>query len=116
MKRKQIKKKAKKTDRKMKRKTRQKYSLVQLQETVGKLRDSILKGTVIAIDPSCISSSSVPGWAVYRKGILESSGTIEGISPYVDLNRRLMYIGRYIRENFEEPDVLVLEKIRVSRN
>lgn len=112
MKRKQARARRKKAARQMRRKTRQKHGLAQVQAQLAPIQSKVLEGTVVAIDPSCISASSVPGYAVYREGKLESSGTIEGISSRQPLANRLMFIGKWIRENLPDPDVLVIELIQ----
>lgn len=100
---------------KVKRTVRQKHGLAQLQTKVAAVSPLILKKCMIAIDPSCISASSVPGYAIFRKGELEESGVISGISPRADLSARLQFIAEYIRYNLEDPDVLVVEQIPVVR-
>lgn len=73
-------------------------------------RGELLHGTVLCVDPSVGSSSSMPGWAVYKQGKLVSSGILEVKAGHT-LNQRLFAIARVFREKFETPDVLVIEHI-----
>jgi hypothetical protein len=100
---------------KVKRSTRQQHGVAQLQAQIAAVSDKILKGTLLSIDPSCISASSYPGWARFEKGKLKESGVITGISPHADLYRRLSFIGKWTRTNLPNPDVLVIEQIPVIR-
>lgn len=76
-------------------------------------RELILGGTMISIDPSCGSQSSLPGYAIYGKGVLQESGVLEiDISkdlPYrlQELNRALVELGPF--------DVLCYENIAPRR-
>ena len=98
-----------------KRKRRTTYGVEGVRKKVYPVVEEILTGTVLAIDPSCISYSSVPGWALYKEGELHSSGTISTISPALSLERRIQLLGKYCREEFEEPDVLAIEHISMGR-
>lgn len=81
-----------------------------LQEHYGLL----LRGTVLSIDPSIGSSSSMPGWAVYRRGVYQESGTI-AIDVVPEIPPRLQQLSanmdRLIRE--WDPDILLYEEIPV---
>lgn len=85
-------------------KTSKTYQAVSLCAT------EVLKGTMLCVDPSTGSKSSRPGYAWYEAGKLKESGEI-----IVDLksnkSKRLYEIARTIREEFPEPDVLVVEYI-----
>lgn len=98
-----------------KRKRRTEYGIEGVRKKVASISDVILSGDVLAIDPSIISSSSVPGWALYRAGELVESGTITGIDPRRSVEDRLQFLGKYCREEFEEPDVLAIEQIMLGR-
>lgn len=100
---------------KTKRKKRTEYGLEGVRKKVAPIADLILSGDVLAIDPSIISSSSNPGWALYKEGELHSSGTITGIDPRRSVEDRLQFLGKYCREEFDEPDVLVIEHINPGR-
>lgn len=97
-----------------KRKQRTQYGIAQVKQKLVGLQDLVLEGSMLAIDPSCVSSSSVPGWAWYVNGELESSGEIDTIPVRLPLERRLQLLGKYCREHFEEPDILVIEHIGVG--
>lgn len=94
-----------------KRSKRTSYGIDQVRKRLVGLENLVLKGSILAIDPSCVSTSSNPGWAWYVKGKLDSSGEIDSINPRLPLERRLQLLGKTIREDFEEPDILVIEHI-----
>lgn len=97
-----------------KRTKRTSYGIAAVRKRIKGLKDVILEGTVLAIDPSCISSSSNPGYALYKKGKLKSSGEIDHIHYNQPLEDRLQLLGKYCREEFEEPDVLAIEHIQMG--
>lgn len=70
--------------------------------------DCILTGTLLAIDPSTGSKSSMPGFAVFQKGELIESGIIK-----VDLKgnraQKLYQINHTLRTDFGAPDVVAVE-------
>lgn len=81
---------------------------------------AITKGYVLAIDPSSGSmnssgSGSWPGYAIYVAGELRESGVIELESAGKDLPYRLQELAQVLRDEFERPDVLVVEKIAARR-
>lgn len=69
-------------------------------------------GVVVAIDPSIGSSSSQPGFAVYREGDLVTSGTFQ-IEATLPVWTRLHKLVHQLRHLYKEwsPDVLVFEDI-----
>jgi len=74
-------------------------------------------GVVVAIDPSIGSSSSMPGWAVYRASILIESGVIS-LPREKALVPRLRALARSMRDIYRKylPDVLVYEEIPAQRH
>lgn len=90
------------------------YGVQDVKQKIRGIESLILEGTVLAIDPSCISVSSLPGYAIFSQGKLVKSGVISGISPAAPLEARLQFLGKYCRERFEEPDVLVIEHIQMG--
>lgn len=76
----------------------------------------LLEGTVISIDPSVGSSSSLPAYAIYKQGKYIESATIE-----IDIGKplwlRLQELSIRLRSlyKFVEPDVLVFEDIAPQR-
>lgn len=72
-----------------------------LYKDVRQLAPQILGETIISIDPSCGSSSSMPGYAVFRAGELIDSGVLS-LSVGADLHIRL-------QELLAELDILILE-------
>lgn len=76
----------------------------------------ILEGRLLAIDPSCGSSSSMPGWAYYVAGQLRRSGIIQ-LDPVLPIWTRLRMLVHHMRTLYREcePDVLVYEDIPAQR-
>lgn len=70
----------------------------------------ILSGTILAIDPSTGSKSSMPGYALFVKGKLKECGIIE-VDPSLSKTKRLSEINRTLREDFNIPDILACEYI-----
>lgn len=81
-----------------------------LYKDVSKCYDMALDGTLLAVDPSTGSGSSMPGYAVYRKGQLVESGIIQ-VNPYDKRNQKLFSIANSFRNEFAEPDVLAIENV-----
>lgn len=77
----------------------------------------LLEGVVLSVDPSIGSTSSMPGWAVYRKGEFVASGTIQ-IPPQLKVWERLRRLANGMRHLYLEytPDVLVYEEITALNN
>lgn len=71
----------------------------------------------MAVDPSCGSRSSMPGYAIYRAGDLVESGTIQIGDVSRPLPYRLQDLGEEIRNMYlrVDPDVLVVEELPVRR-
>ena len=83
---------------------------------VAKYSDQILGGLMLCIDPSSGSRGSMPGYAYFQAGELIESGIIE-VNPNQKPHIRLAEIGAILRdrEQFPEPDVLILEEIKSIR-
>jgi hypothetical protein len=77
----------------------------------------LIEGMVLSVDPSIGSTSSMPGWAVYRAGVLMASGTIE-IDASLPVWKRLRRLVHGIRKLYKlwEPDVCVYEDIPAQRH
>jgi len=81
-----------------------------LQKQAEKSLVPLTEGHVLAIDPSSGSRDSMPGYAVFIRGQLVDSGLIE-VAKGRELNRKLFIIGETLRNQFEIPDLLVVEHI-----
>lgn len=83
---------------------------------ISKCSYFLVRGTVLAVDPSVGSHSSMPGWAVYRNGRLVSSGVIqlEADAAIWTRLRQLVYELRKLHTQYN-PDVLVYENIPAQR-
>jgi hypothetical protein len=84
---------------------------------IAELTAELLEGTVVCIDPSIGSTSSMPGWAVYRKTVLLASGIFR-IDNTWSTPERLKHLHRYLLDLYAEyppPDVLVYEDIPARR-
>jgi len=82
------------------------------ERAVRKNREIIKKGKLLAIDPSSGSRSSMPGYALYKRGNLETCGMIsiplDGVNRH--LYKRLRYLNQSL-EMFKTVDVLLIEEI-----
>lgn len=85
--------------------------ITKAEERVAKYSDKILKGHMLVVDPSCGSSSSLPGYAIFKEGKLEETGVIELHSINGDLYKRLREIAKCFDDMFGEFDILVIEAI-----
>ena len=80
-----------------------------------KYSEEILGGKLLAVDPSCGSQSSMPGYAIFEAGELKDSGIIEIPGIHRELPYRLQDLGQCLRNDFEVPDVLAVEQIPPKR-
>lgn len=90
-------------------------------QAYGQIRENvkaILEGVIVSIDPSIGSSSSQPGYAVYRAGELVESGTFAIPHRGVHVADRLRTLHNHVRKLYNKytPDVLVYEDIPASRH
>lgn len=69
-------------------------------------------GSLLAVDPSIGSTSSVVGWAWYKHGVLRKSGVFTA-HPENDIPTRLQAVAFQLRLLYDEtePDVLAFEDI-----
>lgn len=65
---------------------------------------------MLVVDPSSGSSSSMPGYALFKGGQLVDSGVLQ-IDSSKEVPRRLQDISNCLRSEFPEVDVLVIEDI-----
>lgn len=73
--------------------------------------EDILKhGKVLCIDPSIGSRSSDCGYAIVSSGRLRDKGIIE-VDKSGNHSQRLNELTQTLREEFEKPDILLIEKI-----
>lgn len=75
----------------------------------------LVGGTVLIVDPSIGSLSSMPGWAAYIAGVLQDSGTLE-IDTRLQRWERLKQVYQQLRllSTGWAPDVCIYEEIPVS--
>jgi hypothetical protein len=79
-----------------------------LKIRLRQLRETLLTGCVLAIDPAT-GGKSQPGYAVYRRGVLVQSGIIE-LPKKLDIYRRLPILYDAVRALvLDPPDILVIE-------
>jgi hypothetical protein len=84
------------------------------KEKLARHKESILIGTVLCIDPSCGSESSMPGWALFKQGVLISAGTIE-LPHRKDLKVRLRMLFEELQGFYVlKPTVILLEEVPVK--
>jgi hypothetical protein len=84
--------------------------------TAKKHSKLILEGTMLCVDPSIGSNSSMPGYAIYSAGELVDSGTIR-LPTSGNHTLRLYELSRSIREDFADLtyDLLIVEEIPMVR-
>ncbi len=80
-----------------------------LQEDIKKHYQAILEGTLLAIDPAS-GGSSLPGFCYFKQGQFIESGVIR-LPQSALIETRLQQLSKTLREQFEVPDVLVIEDI-----
>lgn len=92
--------------------TKKSQAYTQIQNNLNRL----INGIVVCIDPSIGSSSSMPGYAVYIAGELQSSGILP-IDPTGSVPMRLQKLAYHMRRLYAEwdPDTLVYEEIPAQR-
>lgn len=86
-----------------------------LQKQLTGIEELVIKGKVLAIDPSSGSRNSQPGYAIYEAGTLVDSGIIQ-VNHKNQLHSRLFYLAGCIRDQFDTPDILVTENISSVMN
>lgn len=82
-------------------------SLAKMDKALGPCLDTVLEGTLLAIDPG----SNSLGYAIFRGGELEISGEIKGGRTTDPAHIRLQEIADQLVA-LEAPDVLAVELIR----
>lgn len=87
-------------------------SSTKLYGQIREHKELLLAGTVLSVDPSCGSLSSMPGYAVHINGILVGSGIIQ-LDPAQDLGDRLCNLRIYLAhlQKVWNPDILIYEEI-----
>jgi len=78
-------------------------------------KELIQGGHMLCIDPSCGSTGSMPGYAIYKEGELKDSGIIEIPDVHRDLPYRLQDLLSTLQVSFQKPDLLVIEDIASRR-
>lgn len=87
-----------------------------LAEFCSTYYSEVLNGNLLAIDPSSGSTSSMPGYAIYRCGILVDSGFIQ-LTANTRLHQRLHQLMECLRVDFleaESIDVVAVEYIAMK--
>lgn len=84
--------------------------MTRIEEMCQKYASELLDGRVLAVDPSSGSRNSLPGYATYHQGKLTDAGFIK-FNTNRDKSERLVDLARFLRTEFEAPDVLVIEHI-----
>ncbi len=80
-------------------------------DDVMKCYETILTGTLLCVDPSSGSESSMPGYALYDNGVMTEKGIVEVLSKGSKVQNRLKELADCFREDFDAVDVLVIEDI-----
>lgn len=79
-------------------------------EEISKYAGIILTGTILVIDPSSGSNSSMPGYAIFQAGKKVESGIIQ-VPLGEPLGIRLQYINECLKNEFISPDLFIIEDI-----
>ena len=87
----------------------------QIYSEIYEGRKLLVRGIVLAVDPSIGSKSSMPGFAIYSNGELLTSGTLR-IDATMSQSARLKEVYRQLRNLSKEykVDACVYEKVPVS--
>jgi hypothetical protein len=78
-------------------------------------KNKILKGTMLAVDPSSGSKDSRPGYALFESGKLVESGTVS-IDYRQKIDKRLQDLQDKLEDSHFHPDILIIERIRGMRS
>jgi hypothetical protein len=92
---------------------KKKKSTVYLTKAVKRLtryKKAILEGCFVAIDPSCVSQSSLPGYALFQEGECIETGVLD-IPYHPSLSRRLYRINKLIERCFGDVDLAIIEEV-----
>lgn len=81
------------------------------RKKVAQEAGKVMTGRLLAVDPAS-GKTSMPGYAVYDKGILVESGIID--VPSGNTAARLADLYGCFREDFKDVDVLAIEMLRGS--
>lgn len=86
-----------------------------IYQTIHENRLLLTQGKVLSIDPSVGSHSSMPGYAVYKAGVLQESGTLK-INPELPTWKKLQELHRLLRNlsKLHEIDACIYEQMPVS--
>lgn len=86
-----------------------------LETSIKRAHKKILKGSLLAIDPSIGSRSSAPGYALFVDGELTDYGTLEIPKPTRKMEYKLQDLRQILMDVFDTPDVLAVERIPPKR-
>jgi hypothetical protein len=86
----------------------------QFRNKIKKHKDKILNGRILAIDPAS-GSTSHPGWALFERGELIGTGSVQ-LDSKLPIQGRLNALFKLVSEGIGQPppDVLIMEEIRGS--
>lgn len=91
-----------------------------LRDGARELREQILRGHMLCVDPSSGSRQSLPGWAIYEAGRLTDYGVVEVPSHWLNKGTGIPHRLRYIAEAFrgawpgKEWDLLAIEDVKLD--
>lgn len=92
-------------------------SKTEAYQLIREYSNLLLNGVVVSIDPSVGSSSSLPGYAVYRAGELIFSGKFPIPHRNMTTVQKLRILHNYMTSLYAEvyPDILVFEDVPSQR-
>jgi hypothetical protein len=85
----------------------------QLSQDVVTYADIIMEKSMLCLDPSSGSSGSVPGYALFKAGVLVDAGTVALPRGTRSIQNRLYLLRKALEAEFEQPDILNIEKIGI---
>lgn len=82
-----------------------------LAQAVEQYADILTSGYLLAIDPSSGSAGSLPGFAIFKAGVLEDAGVIQLPRGGRAISNRLWLLRQALESEFDRPDLLAVELI-----
>ena len=82
-----------------------------IHDKIRGLRDIVLGGTMLAVDPSSGSKDSQCGYAYFVAGDMVASGTVP-VDHRLPIEQRVAITSDWFAANYNQPDLLVIEEIR----
>lgn len=82
-----------------------------LAQEIEQYADLLKHGVLLAIDPSSGSAGSLPGYALFKQGVLQDCGLISLPRGTRAISNRLYLLRESLLTEFKKPDILAVEYI-----